>query len=328
MTFAWSDAEGRFTLATAHAGRHLLVASWLDFDEAYEITARPLPASAVVDLDVGAEVQGLELRLRPSSVIRGHVRVDGQAAVGATVEWRLVGEPRPLRDTQDSRYERGTTLWYLDGSVHWAREGVETDARGRFEIVGASSGALSPDRRSRHRRPTAPGLEGACRGRGHPARRGRGPRAGPGATRAPGPTGRPPLATRGASHPQRHRHASRSSRRRLLGHGVPRDGRGRTSGGRADARAQVHRVRGGARLRAVVAGHRGSRRRRDTDPDGRHGARAPQAPPRRRARGRRGGGARAGHVRLLSPRGRSDEPDPVADPGGHAPRTVATSSKT
>ena len=133
-----SDAEGRFNLAVARSGRYLLTASWLALDETGRMTARPLPASTVVDLVVGETREDIELRLRTSYAIRGTVRVDDRPAAGARVDWHLGGDARPLRDRGDSRFGY-SWLWYVDGSVHWARDPVKTDARGGFEILGAST---------------------------------------------------------------------------------------------------------------------------------------------------------------------------------------------
>lgn len=132
-----SDEGGRFSLAARHAGRHLLVASWLALD-GNDLAQRPLPASVVVDLTVGEESKEIDLHLRPSLTVRGRVRVDGKPVDRATVDWRLAGDATPLRDSFDSHFQSDAWLWYQDGTVHWARDPVETDAQGHFEILGAS----------------------------------------------------------------------------------------------------------------------------------------------------------------------------------------------
>lgn len=135
-----SDKEGAFTLAAAWTGRHLLVASWHDcVVETEETTERPLPASVVVDLEVGRDLGDLELRLRASQVIRGTVRVNGKAVRFATVDWRPAGNAYPLRDRWDDRFGTDPDLYLLDGCVHWGRDPVSTDHQGRFEILGPSA---------------------------------------------------------------------------------------------------------------------------------------------------------------------------------------------
>jgi len=133
-----SGAEGVFSLATARTGRYLLVASHRVTDlDTGAVTERLLPASLVVDLVVGQSVEGLLLRLAASFAIRGRVQVDGKPAEGARVSWRLAGEARVLRDP--SFLGTGSTLRYLEGTVHWSGDPVTTDAHGRFEILGASA---------------------------------------------------------------------------------------------------------------------------------------------------------------------------------------------
>lgn len=139
VAVALSDAEGRFRLAAAGSGRHLLVATWQDNDRpGGEMRARPLPASVLVDLEVGRRIDGLVLELGASHRVRGIVRIDGRPRHHAVVGWRPAGDARRLRARSGSAYGRAPLL-YVDGAVHWGEYDVRTSDNGRFLILGLSA---------------------------------------------------------------------------------------------------------------------------------------------------------------------------------------------
>ena len=133
-----TDEDGRFRLACAQPGRHLLAAAYEDFDGPEGVMRkRLLPGSVILDVHHREDTLALALKLGSAHEVRGEVHLDGAAADHASVGWRLAAESSPLFFGTHERF--GTvSLHYVDGKVHWGTYSVRTDAHGQFRVVGLS----------------------------------------------------------------------------------------------------------------------------------------------------------------------------------------------
>ena len=138
----WADEKGAFALSSARSGRHLVAATWAEYDLArgVDAIARRAPACEFVDVVVGEVVSDLTLRLRRGYEIRGRVLQDGQARAGVSLSWSLTLESTRFHLYRaGSLFERDERYIFTDGQVHAAAGEFRTDDEGAFVIPGLSA---------------------------------------------------------------------------------------------------------------------------------------------------------------------------------------------